>query len=43
MRDAVGEDARLARARARDHQQRAFGRQDGLALGRVQVGEIALG
>ncbi len=42
VRDAVGEDARLARARSRDHEQRPLRGEDGLALGRVQVGEIGL-
>ena len=42
VRDAVGEDARLAGARAGDHEQRAFGGQHGLPLGGVQVGEIGL-
>jgi hypothetical protein len=42
MRDAVGEDPRLARARAGDDEQRSFGRENGLALGGVQVGEVAL-
>ena len=43
VRDAVGEHARLARAGAGDDEQRAFGREDGLPLGRVQVGEVLLG
>ncbi len=42
VRDAVGEDARLPGARACDHEQRALGGEDRLALRRVQVGEIAL-
>ena len=42
MRDAVGEDARLARAGAGDHEQRPLGRQHRLPLGRVQVGEVVL-
>src|SRR5437764_10826 len=40
MRDAVGEDARLPRARARDDQERALGGENGLLLGLVQIGEV---
>jgi hypothetical protein len=40
---AVGEDAGLPRAGAGDDEQRPLGGQDGLALGRVQVGEVGLG
>ena len=43
VRDAVREDARLAGAGAGDHEQRPFGREDGLALGGIQVCEVALG
>ena len=43
VRDAVREDARLARARARDHEHRPFRVEDGLPLGGIQVGEIGLG
>ena len=43
VRDAVGEHARLPRARAGDHEQRPLGGRDGLALGVVQVGEVRLG
>ena len=43
VRDPVGEHARLAGAGAGDHEQRAFRGEDGLALGGVQVGEVALG
>jgi len=43
MADAVGEDAGFARAGAGDHEQRAFRLQDGLALRRVEVGEIGVG
>ena len=43
VRDAVGEDPRLAGAGAGDHEQRALGRQHGLPLGRVQVGQVGLG
>ena len=42
VRDAAREDARLARARARDDEDGAFGVEDGLALGRIQVGEVRL-
>ena len=42
VRDAVGEDARLPRAGAGDHEQRPLGGQHGLPLGGVQVGEIGL-
>ncbi len=41
--DAVGEDARLARARAGDDEHRPLGREDGLLLGGIQVGEVLLG
>ena len=41
--DAVGQDAGLARARAGDDEQRPLRVEDGLALGRVQVGEVGLG
>ena len=40
VRDAVGEHAGLARARAGDHEQRPLGRQHGLPLGGIQVGEV---
>ena len=43
VRDAVREDARLAGARAGDHEQRAFGGEHRLALRGIQVGEIAFG
>ena len=43
VRDAVREDARLPRAGAGDDEERALGREHGLALGLVQVGEVALG
>ena len=43
MRDAIRENARLPRARAGDHEQRALGRENGLALSFVEVGEVALG
>ena len=43
VRDAVGEDARLAGAGAGDDEERPFGREDGLALGGIQVCEVALG
>ena len=43
VRDAVGQHARLARARAGDDEQRALGGEDGLALGVVQVGEVLVG
>ena len=39
MRDAVGENARLARAGSGDDEQRPVDVEDGLALGRVQAGE----
>ena len=42
VRDAAREHARLAGARAGDHEQRPFGRQDGLPLGRIQVFEVRL-
>jgi hypothetical protein len=42
VRDPVGEDARLARACARQHQERAVGVQDGLALGVVEALEEAV-
>jgi hypothetical protein len=42
VRDAVGEDAGLARARPGHDEQRAFGGQDRLALRRVEVGEVLL-
>ena len=42
VRDAVREDARLPRARAGDHEERPFRREHGLALGVVEVGEVAL-
>ena len=42
VRDAVGEDAGLPRARAGDHEQRPFGGQDRLPLGGIQVGEVGL-
>ena len=41
VRDAVREHARLAGAGAGDHEQRPLGGEDGLPLGRVQVGEVA--
>ena len=40
--DAVGEHARLARAGARQHQQRALAVRDGGALGLVQAREQVL-
>ena len=40
--DPVGEDARLAGAGARDDEERAFGGEDRLALGGVQIREIGL-
>ena len=43
VRDAVREDARLPRAGAGDDEHRALGGEDGLALRRVQVGEVLLG
>ncbi len=43
MCDAIREDARLPRARAGDDEERPLGREDGLALGLVEVGEVALG
>src|SRR5205823_2462300 len=43
VRDAVGEYTRLAGAGPGDHEQRALGREDGLALGFVQVGEVGIG
>ena len=43
VRDAVGEHARLAGARAGDDEERAFGRENRLALRGVQVCEIAFG
>ena len=43
VRDAVGEDARLARARSGDHEQRPLRGEDRLLLRRVQIGEIGLG
>ncbi len=43
MRDAVREHARLAGSGAGDDENRALGGQDGLALGRIQVGEVLLG
>ena len=42
VRDAVGQDARLPRAGAGDDKQRSFRGEHGLALGRVEVGEVAL-
>ena len=42
MRDAIREDARLPRARAGDDEERSLGRENGLALGLVEVGEVAL-
>ena len=41
--DAIGDDARLARARAREDEHRAANRFDGLALLRVQTGQIQHG
>ncbi len=41
--DAIGEDARLAGAGSGDDEKRPFRREDGLPLGLVQVGEVALG
>jgi hypothetical protein len=38
IRDAVGDHARLAAARAREHEERALGQADGLPLRRVQPG-----
>ncbi len=43
VNDPVGEHARLARAGASDHEQRALGREHRLALGVVELGEVALG
>ena len=43
MDDAVGEDAGLTGARAGDDEHRAFGVQDGLPLGRIQLREVLLG
>ncbi len=43
MGDAVGEDARLSRARAGDHEQRPFGVLNRLALRLVEDGELGLG
>ena len=43
VRDAVGQHARLARARAGDHEQRPLGGEDRLALGVVQIGEVLVG
>ena len=42
MCDAIREDARLPRACAGDHEQRSFSRENGVALGLVEVGEVAL-
>ena len=42
VRDPVREDARLAGAGAGDDEERPLGREDGLPLGGVQVGEIGL-
>jgi len=42
MSDAIRQDAGLPGPGASDHEQRPFGRQDGLALSFVQVGEIGL-
>ena len=39
VRDPVREHARLARAGAREDQQRALAVRDGVALGRVETGE----
>ena len=39
MRDAIGDDARLAGAGAGQHEQRAFGRQHSFALAFVQFVE----
>src|SRR3990170_6157328 len=41
--DAVGEDARLSGTRSGDDEERSLGGQDGLALGLVEVREVALG
>ena len=41
--DAVRENARLPGARSGDDEERPFGREDGLSLGLVEVGEVALG
>ena len=43
VRDAAREDAGLAGARAGDDEHGAFGVEDGLALRRIQVGEVGLG
>ena len=43
VRDAIGEDARLPGAGAGDDEERPLGRENGLALGLVEVGEVALG
>jgi hypothetical protein len=42
VRDAVREHAGLARARSRDDEHRPLGRENRLALGGIQVGEIGL-
>jgi hypothetical protein len=42
VRDPVGEDARLAGARAGDDEQRPFRVQHGLALRGVEIGEVGL-
>ena len=42
VRDAVREDARLPRPRARDDEDGPLGREHRLALGRVQVGQVLL-
>ena len=39
VRDAMGEDARLPRARAGDYEKRAVNVQNGLALRRIEVGK----
>ena len=43
MRDPVGEHARLAGAGAGDDEHRPLGREHGLPLGGIQVGEVLLG
>ena len=43
MGDAIREDARLPGPRAGDDEERPLGREDGLALRLVEVGEIGLG
>src|SRR3954452_20976960 len=42
MRDAAGEDSGLSGGGSGDDEHRAFGVEDGLALRRIQVGEVGL-